>query len=103
MTLISSCHFREEKLAINIDNWRDGERTLVSSVRGQELPLTAGRLFWFAVRYPFLSLKIIVGIHWQAARLWWAKVPFFKKSERLEVQRDVLRPHSSLAEKAPKL
>ncbi|MGJ8722965.1 MAG: DUF1365 domain-containing protein [Roseibacillus sp.] len=90
-----------EKLAINIDNWHDGERTLVSAVRGQELPLTASRLFWFALRYPFLSLKIIVGIHWQAARLWFAKIPYFKKSERLEIQRDVLRPHSSPEKRTP--
>ena len=90
-----------EKLSINIDNWHEGERTLISSVRGKELPLTASRLFFFALRYPFLSLKIIAGIHWQAARLWIAKIPFFKKSERLETQRDVLRPHSSLGKKAP--
>lgn len=89
--------FPEEKLAINIDNWHEGERTLLSSVRGEEVALTASRLFWFACRYPFLSLKIIIGIHWQALRLWVAKVPFFKKSERLKVQREVLRPHSSLS------
>lgn len=90
-----------EKLSINIDNWHQGERTLISSVRGQEYPLTEGRLFWFACRYPFLSLKIITGIHWQALRLWIAKVPYFKKSERPETQRDVLRPHSSLPKKTP--
>ena len=91
----------EDELAVNIDNWHEGERTLISSVRGQEVALTSSRLFLFACRYPFLSLKIIAGIHWQALRLWKAKIPFFRKSERLEAQRDVLRPHSSLTKKAP--
>lgn len=91
----------EDELSVNIDNWHDGERTLISAVCGKEVPLTSSRLFWFACRYPFLSLKIILGIHWQALRLWIGKVPFFKKSERLDVQREVLRPHSSLTKKIP--
>lgn len=91
----------EEELSINIDNWNEGQRTLISSVRGREVALTSGRLLRFAGRYPFLSLKIIVGIHWQAFRLWVAKVPFFRKNEGLETQKDVLRPHSSLNKKTP--
>lgn len=89
----------QENLAVNIDNWTEGEKSLVSSVQGSQKSLTTARLLWFAVKYPFLSLQIIGGIHWQAFRLWLAKVPFFRKTERLEAQRDVLRPHSSLTRK----
>lgn len=88
-----------EKLAVNIDNWNEGEKSLISSVQGSQHPLTTSRLLWCAVKYPLLSLQIIGGIHWQALRLWLAKVPFFRKGERLEAQRDVLRPHSSLTRK----
>jgi DUF1365 family protein len=86
----------DDKLAINIDNWHGGEKTLVSSVRGKAHRLTSARLLWYFFKYPLLSLKIIGGIHWHAFKLWLAKVPFFRKSAKQDSQTDLLRPHSSL-------
>jgi len=48
------------------------------------------------VEYPLLSLKIIALIHWHAFLLWLRRVPFLRKSDRTEVQLDVMRPHSTL-------
>jgi DUF1365 family protein len=95
-----SFHFRlglpGEKWAINIDNFNEDGISLASSIRGEALPLTSGRLLWFAVKYPLLSLKIILLIHWQALKLWVRKVPYFPKATNQDSQTDVLRPHSSL-------
>jgi len=95
-----SFHFRlglpDEKWAVNIDNFNEEGISLVSSIRGQAHPLTSGRLLWFAVKYPLLSLKIILLIHWQALKLWLRKVPYFPKASDRKSQTDVLRPHSSL-------
>ena len=84
-----------ESWQVNIDNWTGGEKSLTSAISGQERSLTASRLLWYALKYPFLSLQIIFGIHWQAFLLWTAKVSFFRKSDRAEAQCDVLRPYSS--------
>jgi len=84
---------------VNIDNLNGGETFLVSSVHGQQRELTSARLCWYALKYPLLSVKIIGLIHWHALRLWLRHVPFFRKAENRDAQRDVLRPHSSLSEK----
>ncbi len=84
------------KWAVNIDNSDEDGITLVSSIRGKARPLSAGRLLWFALKYPLLSLKVIFMIHWQALKLWKRKIPYFAKSANRDSQRDVLRPHSSL-------
>ena len=90
-----------ETWRVNIDTYDAGERILLSSIRGERRNLTSRMLFWCAFKYPMLSLKIIGLIHWHAFLLWLRRVPFIRKSERREVQQDVLRPHSSLTEKLP--
>jgi len=82
---------------VNIDNLNGGETFLVSSVHGEQRELTSARLGWYALKYPLLSLKIIGLIHWHALRLWLRRVPFFRKADKRDAQRDVLRPHSSIS------
>jgi hypothetical protein len=86
---------------VNIDDYENDERTLLSAIRGEQRELTSARLFWYAFKYPLLSLRIIGLIHWHALLLWLKRVPFFQKNERREVQLDVMRPHESLKNHTP--
>ena len=85
----------EEAWRVNIDDHDNGERMLLSSVRGERRELNSARLVWYAFKYPMLSLQIIALIHWHALLLWIKRVPFFPKSSRREAQLDVMRPHST--------
>jgi len=87
-----------ETWEINIDTVAEGEKILLSSIRGERRDLTSARLVGYLFKYPLLSLKIIVLIHWHALQLWLRRVPFVRKSERREAQLDVMRPHSTLKE-----
>ena len=86
----------DEGIEIHIDDRENDEVTLVSWIRGERRKLTDGRLAWYAVRYPFLTLVVIFRIHWQALRLWLKKLPFIRKSADPDLQRELYRPHSSL-------
>lgn len=86
---------------VNIDDYANGERNLLSAVRGERRVLSTPRLMWYAIKYPMLSLKIIGLIHWHALLLWIRRVPFLRKSQRREAQLDVMRPHSSLKTNLP--
>lgn len=86
----------EDRWRVNIDDYSEGERILLSAVRGEQRELLSSRLLWYAIKYPLLSLWIIGLIHWHAFLLWIRRVPFVRKSERREVQLDVMRPHVSL-------
>ena len=82
---------------MQIDDYEAGRRTLTSMLTGSRQPLTDGRLAWFSLKYPFITLKVISLIHWHALKLYLKKVPWFAKAARPDAQRDLYRPHVSIA------
>ena len=89
-----------EGLAIRIDDFDKGERTLASALTGRRLPLTGARLAWYSLKYPLITVKVIALIHLHALLLRIKRVPWFAKASRAVDQRDLYRPHESI-ERAP--
>ena len=89
-----------DRLSIQIDDYVGAARTLTSTLTGPRQPLTDARLAWFTLKYPLITFKVIGLIHWHALRLWWKNVPWFAKAARAADQRDLYRPHASLAQSA---
>lgn len=86
-----------EKLSVQIDDYVGAERTLTSVLQGPRRDLTGTRLAWFTLKYPLITLRVISLIHWHAFLLWLKRVPWFAKSARPGEQRELYRPHSSIA------
>ena len=70
---------REDRLAVLIREYEGPDLMLVASLSGHLVSITDGRLAWAFVRYPFLTLKVVAMIHWQALKLWIQRVPFYPK------------------------
>ncbi len=75
-------------------------------------PLTDACLAWFALKYPCLTLRIMLAIHWQALRLVLKRVAFHRKGGNPEMQRGFypacsrstgVTPHGSELPGAPEL
>jgi DUF1365 family protein len=84
-------------LDIKIDDRAGDDKVLISTLTGRRVKLTNRALAWFTFKYPLITLKVIFLIHYQALRLWLKRIPFYRKAENLSLQREVLRPHSTLA------
>jgi DUF1365 family protein len=70
---------RGAQCAVRID-YDDGEgRLLSTAVRGSAVPLGTHALWRAFLLYPWMTLAVIARIHWQAVRLWFKGVPFFRK------------------------
>lgn len=80
-----------ENLAISINDLRENKPVFISTLTGKQKSLTNSRLFWYAFRFPFITLRIIFLIHWHALLLWMKKLPYHKKSAHANLQRGVFR------------
>jgi len=66
---------------------------LISTVTGAREELTAANLARFSIRYPLVTLKVILLIHWEALRLWLKKIPFRFKEAEPHLQQGAHRVH----------
>ena len=95
-------HLPDENLRVFIDDYDAEGKVLVSTLTGKRRELTLANLARFTAKFPFITLKVIGLIHWQAFRLWLKGVPFFWKETQVEDQRSVFRPHKSGQKKVAK-
>lgn len=88
-------HFRigfpDNKLKIHIDTHRNGERYFLSTLSGTERKLTTANVLLNFFKFPLVTVKVITAIHWQAMVLWFKKIPYQRKADNPELQKDVLR------------
>jgi DUF1365 family protein len=82
-------NFPKEKLAIGVDSYEAGKRILTTAFLGEKKVFSSWNLFILFCQYPFVTVQIIVLIHFQALKLVIKKMPYIKKNENLDKQTGV--------------
>ncbi len=79
-----------EKMFIQINvSDKKGNPFFISTLTGSVRKLTDRRLLGYIFRFPFVTLKVITGIHWQALQLWLRGMPWHKKADDADLQKDI--------------
>jgi len=64
-------------LYVNMQNFRQGERLFDATMALEREPIGGAALLRALASFPFMTLKIIAAIHWQALRLWLKRTPVY--------------------------
>lgn len=92
-------NFPNEKLQIGVDSYENGKRILITSFIGKKIRFQTKYLLKLFIQFPFITVKIITLIHWQAFKLWIKKIPYIQKHQNLEKQTGV--PLGKISEPVP--
>ena len=67
------------RTGVNIEYREQGQLALLAHVGGHARPLTASRLLSALLRFPLMTLGVMVRIHWHALHLWRKGAVFHRK------------------------
>ncbi|WP_207767182.1 DUF1365 domain-containing protein [Leptospira adleri] len=79
----------QERLNIRIDAIENGRTVMVTTYTGTKLEISDISLLKMFFRYPLVTVKVIVLIHWQALKLYLKGLPFIKKQNNIDLQKGV--------------
>lgn len=71
-----------DQLRIHMQNWQDGQKVFDATLNLQRQPLTRQALRHYILTFPWMSLRTVSGIYWQALRLLLKRLPVHDHAER---------------------
>lgn len=66
-----------ETLALHLENWQDNIKIMDATMTLVREPITAKSMNKILIRFPWMTVKVVAAIYWQAVKLWWKGVPIF--------------------------
>jgi len=67
----------DERLSVFMANSKDGQRFFDAAMTLQRRPISGRSLAAVLLRFPFMTMKIIFAIYWEAFRLWRKRAPYY--------------------------
>jgi len=75
-----------ERVRLVIHESRDGQPLLDATLAGQRLALRDAAILKLAALMPFMTLKVVAGIHWEALKIWLRGGKFHSKPQAPELE-----------------
>lgn len=79
----------DSTLALHLENWQDDAKVMDATMALRREAITATSMNKILIRFPWMTVKVVGAIYWQAVKLWWKGVPIFNHPETENIQNNV--------------
>lgn len=66
-----------DTLALHLENWQSDQKIMDATMTLRREEISTAALNKILIRFPWMTVKVISAIYWQALKLWWKGVPIF--------------------------
>lgn len=73
---------RQPGISVSIETVENGESMFTAALSLKPQPLTSGSLFKALLRHPMMTAQVLLGIYWQALRLWRKHIPYIAHPDK---------------------
>lgn len=77
----------EDTLRIHLENHRQGKKVFDATLVMAAENVDARAMNRALIRFPWMTVKVVFGIHWHALRLWLKKVPFHRHPHKVQKEK----------------
>ena len=65
-----------KEITVLMKNYEKNEHLLTASLKLKKEKISSKNLMLVLISYPFITLKVVLTIYWQAFKLWFKNIPF---------------------------
>jgi len=71
-----------DRVSVYMANLKDGERIFDAAITMERKEITGRALARVLLLFPFMTVKVVAAIYWQALKLWLKRVPFYPHPDK---------------------
>jgi len=69
-------------LTLHLENWKDNKKVMDATMTLAREEISKTSLNKILIRFPWMTVKVVSAIYWQALKLWWKGVPIFNHVDK---------------------